>query len=329
MANAAQGTSAAHLDEGLAEETAENIEQLSELIQDDFILQLVAAGVVLMVTAIAAHLVTGFIRRLLQHEGSVIPANSIFINIVKVAVWVFGLSFMFSFCFGQDVTGLFTALGIGGLAISLGAQDTISNLIGGLNMSLSGLVKPGEKVRMGTTDGVVQDVTWRHTTIVDEVGNTIIVPNSVVNTSSLVKTAPVTTVIIPVVVTASDDRLTVVAHRMEKAAGTAVARVCKVKRAPAILFTEVTDYGYRGTMSFIIGDATKVRPARDAAVRAIAQYAHGDLSALHASQGEGAAVAALPAQGAAAAGERASQSEGALLSEGSAAEGFTQGEGTA
>ena len=249
------------------------------MVQQDLVLAIVVAAAIILVTMIVARLATGFINRILQHEGSVIPANSIFVNIVKVAIWIFGLSFMLSFCFDANVTGLFTALGIGGLAVSLGAQDTISNLIGGLNMSLSGLVKPGEKVRMGTTDGVVQDVTWRHTTILDEVGNTIIVPNSVVNTSSLIKTAPVTTVVIPVVVTASDDRLTAVAHRMEKSALAAVSRVCKVKRNPAILFTEVTDYGYRGTMSFIVADSTKIRAAKDAAIRAIAMHVHGDMTA--------------------------------------------------
>ncbi len=41
-----------------------------------------------------------------------------------------------------------------------------------------GIIKPGDNIEVGGVSGVVQDITWRHTTIEDACGQTIIVPNS-------------------------------------------------------------------------------------------------------------------------------------------------------
>ena len=53
---------------------------------------------------------------------------------------------MLSTCYGVDVSAAITALGIGGIAISLGFQDTIANLIGGLQVSLLRIIKPGDNI---------------------------------------------------------------------------------------------------------------------------------------------------------------------------------------
>lgn len=252
--------------------------QFEKYVQSDWAVKVFAAAVIIVITAVLTHLLTSLIRRVINHEDSILPANSIFLNIVRLVVWALGLSFMLSFCFDVNVNALITALGVGGIALSLGMQDTISNLIGGLNVSVSGLVKPGDHIKLGTGfQGVVHDVTLRQTVIEDRVKNQIIVPNSSMNTSIITKLQPVTHVVVPVVVRAEDDRLTVVAHRMEKAVSQAVGRVSKVKKPPAVSFTEITEYGYRGSMVFDIADLDKVNAATDAAVRAMALYAHGEL----------------------------------------------------
>ena len=86
-------------------------------------------------------------------------------NIVRGAVWFLGICIMLSTCFNVNVSAAITALGIGGIAISLGFQDTISNLIGGLQVSLMRIVKPGDNIEVGSSSGVVKDVTWRHTSL--------------------------------------------------------------------------------------------------------------------------------------------------------------------
>lgn len=260
--------------------TPEGVEEgyryLETLVQNDLGIRVAAAAIILIATAVLVHIATSFIKRVMNREGSLIPANSLFLNIARVLIWAFGLSFMLSLCFGINVTGFVAALGVGGLALSLGMQDTISNIIGGVNVSVSGLVKPGDHIKLGSgLQGTVHDVTLRQTVIEDRVKNQIIVPNSAMNTSTVTKLQPTTHLVIPVVVRAEDDRLTVVAHHMEKAVHAAVSRVSKVKKAPSLSFSEITDYGYRGSMVVDIADADRVVAATDAAVRAMALYAHG------------------------------------------------------
>lgn len=253
--------------------------QLEGFVQSDWGIRIVVAVALIIVTAILTHLLTNIIRHAMNREDSLLPANSIFMNIVRVLVWALGLSFMLSVCFDVNVNALVAALGVGGIAVSLGMQDTISNIIGGMNVSISGLVKPGDHVRLDSSglQGTVRDVTLRQTVIEDRAKNQIIVPNAAMNTSTVTKLQPTTHVVVPIVARAEDDRLTVVAHHMEKAVHNAVARVSKVKKAPVAAFSEITEYGYRGTMVFDIADEDKVPAAIDAAVRAMAVYAHGKI----------------------------------------------------
>ena len=101
-------------------------------------------------------------------------------------MWITGVCIMLSTCFRVDVSAAITALGIGGIAISLGFQDTLSNLIGGLQVSLLRIIKPGDNIEVGSSTGVVKDITWRHTTIRNGAGEEVLIPNSIIS-----KTAPV------------------------------------------------------------------------------------------------------------------------------------------
>ena len=87
-------------------------------------------------------------------------------------------------------TTIFTALGIGGLAVSLGMKDTIANIIGGFGLMLGRVIQPGDLVNVAGTDGVVEDINWRQTVVRERNGNVKIIPNSILNTASLEKLNP-------------------------------------------------------------------------------------------------------------------------------------------
>ena len=123
------------------------MEQLEHYIQGivhvDWLTTALAAAVILAVTAIFARLTVRFMRKMLHYnEEKNLPSSSIFVNIARGAVWLLGVCIMLSTCYGVDVSAAITALGIGGIAISLGFQDTIANLIGGLQVSLLRIIKP-------------------------------------------------------------------------------------------------------------------------------------------------------------------------------------------
>jgi len=79
---------------------------------------------------------------------------------------------------GVSITPLITALGVGGLAVALALQDTLSNLFSGLNILMTRKIRPGDFIRLDTgEEGVVCDITWRNTTIRALENNMVIVPN--------------------------------------------------------------------------------------------------------------------------------------------------------
>lgn len=162
-------------------------EQLNGLLNSDWLGTAIVAAAFVVVTAACSRIVTVSLKRMLKSKRGPIPSASIFINIARVCVWAAGLSVMLSACFNVNVQAAITALGVGGIAISLGFQSTLSNLIGGVQIVLAGIVEPGERIRISTYEGVVHDVTWRHTTIETAKGELVVVPNSVINTEALVK----------------------------------------------------------------------------------------------------------------------------------------------
>ena len=113
----------------------EDFEQdISRFVGSEWLGTLITAVLILTLTAVVGHLLTKFLRKVLNYSDE-LPSSSIFINIGRAIVWVVGGSVMLSTCFGIDVSAAITALDIGGIAISLGFQDTISNLIGGVQVS--------------------------------------------------------------------------------------------------------------------------------------------------------------------------------------------------
>ena len=67
---------------------------------------------------------------------------SIFNNLVRAVVWIFALLSVLEPVFNIQPTAFVAALGVTGVAISLGLQDTISNVIGGISLMAGEEVGP-------------------------------------------------------------------------------------------------------------------------------------------------------------------------------------------
>jgi small-conductance mechanosensitive channel len=80
---------------------------------------------------------------------------------------------------GIAITPLLTALGIGGVAVALALQDTLSNLIAGFHLLADTPVRVGDAVRLENgMEGTVEDIGWRSTRIRQSNDDLIIVPNA-------------------------------------------------------------------------------------------------------------------------------------------------------
>lgn len=248
----------------------EDLQQFETILQNDWVLKIITIVLILAATAIIAHLVTKFLRKVLMNETGVLPSSSIFVNIARATIWIIGICIILTTCFSVDVSAVITALGVGGIALSLGFQDTISNLIGGLQVSLMKIVQPGDNIEVGQERGIVKDVTWRHTSIVNSIGEVVIIPNSTINKTALVKLSPINQISIPFIVRSSGSDLDEVAKEIERTCVEVVEPISKLSKEPKVIFTAVTDFGFKGKLNFQIHSTECVYEASDAVLRAIA-----------------------------------------------------------
>jgi small-conductance mechanosensitive channel len=129
-------------------------------------------------TLVLAKIAGGFVNLYAQKSKGVLPSTSIFVNLTKLLVFIIGILIILN-TLGISITPMLTALGVGGLAVALALQETLSNLFAGLHVVASRQFKPGDYIKLETgEEGYVTDITWRNTTIRALPNNMIVIPNS-------------------------------------------------------------------------------------------------------------------------------------------------------
>ncbi len=113
---------------------------------------------------------------------------------VKYIIWLIGIMIALK-VIGYEITPLLTGMGIAGLALALAAQNVLTNVFGGVAITLDQLYKVGDRVEFGGVYGDICEIRPRYTKI-KTLNNTIItVPNSKVINDNIINYAiPDTTV---------------------------------------------------------------------------------------------------------------------------------------
>jgi small-conductance mechanosensitive channel len=90
---------------------------------------------------------------------------------------------------GLNVTSLIASLSIGGLALSLAAQDTLSNLFGAVAILTDKPFLVGDRIKLEQVDGVVDSVGLRSTRVRTVEGNLVSIPNKTMGNAIVTKFA--------------------------------------------------------------------------------------------------------------------------------------------
>jgi len=133
-----------------------------------------------IITFFLARVANRFISAYTARESTKVPSSSIFGNIVAAVIWMIGVaSAVVVTGSTNSLTPILGALGVSGIAIGLALQPTLDNLFSGIQILASRQIEPGDFVRLESgEEGVVEDVTWRNTTIRRITSELVIVPNS-------------------------------------------------------------------------------------------------------------------------------------------------------
>ncbi|MBI3996763.1 MAG: mechanosensitive ion channel family protein [Candidatus Omnitrophica bacterium] len=106
-----------------------------------------------------------------------LPVTSLTRNIASLLVLILGgLTILHGL--GVSIVPLLTALGIGGLAVALALQDTLTNLFSGFYLTLARQIRVGDYIKLDSgQEGYVEDIGWRATQILLPPNNMVYVPN--------------------------------------------------------------------------------------------------------------------------------------------------------
>ena len=81
---------------------------------------------------------------------------------------------------------VFAMTAAGAVVVGFALQDTLGNLFAGLAIQVEKPFCVGQWVRIGDTDGLVSEITWRATKIRTKAGNFVVVPNSKISDETIV-----------------------------------------------------------------------------------------------------------------------------------------------
>ncbi|PWB51899.1 MAG: mechanosensitive ion channel protein MscS [Candidatus Methanoperedenaceae archaeon] len=151
-----------------------------------------------IVTIFLTWIIASLVKRIIKEYGYEIAAKTeeeMDDRLVALAdmsvtyiIWAFGLMLALAGV-GIEIAPLVTGMGILGLAVALAAQNLLSNVFGGVTITLDQLYKIGDRVEMGGVYGDVYEIKPRYT-MIKTLNNTIVtIPNSKVINEQIINYA--------------------------------------------------------------------------------------------------------------------------------------------
>jgi len=129
------------------------------------------------ITLVFVNLTTTFIARHSAAIDGVMPMTSLTQNIARVVIFSVGIMVILH-TLGISIAPIIATLGVGGLAVALALQDTLSNVFAGFYITISRQLRIGDYVRLDSgEEGYIIDITWRSTKIKALANNVILIPN--------------------------------------------------------------------------------------------------------------------------------------------------------
>jgi small-conductance mechanosensitive channel len=137
-------------------------------------------GIISVVLALA-NLLSGIIKIYASRIDSALPVTSLTQNIARIFVFSIGALIILN-SLGVSITPILATLGVGGLAVALALQDTLSNLFAGFHITVAKQIRVGDYVKLETgEEGYVVDINWRSTKVKMLLNNLVLIPNDKLN----------------------------------------------------------------------------------------------------------------------------------------------------
>lgn len=129
------------------------------------------------VTLVLANISSKLVRVYSDKLNTALPITSLTQNITRIVIFGIGILIILN-SLGISITPILATLGVGGLAVALALQDTLSNLFAGVHITIAKQVRIGDYIKLESgEEGYVTDINWRTTKIKMLPNNVVLVPN--------------------------------------------------------------------------------------------------------------------------------------------------------
>jgi small-conductance mechanosensitive channel len=147
---------------------------------------------ILLLTILVAYLVNRFFKRLIRKSTEEIkndPTNYLFLRHAITAI-IYIVGFSIAIYSLPNLRALASSLlaGAGILAVAIGfaSQHALSNIISGVFIIIFKPFRVNDRIKLRDMNGIIEDITLRHTVIRDFENKRIIIPNSVISEETIV-----------------------------------------------------------------------------------------------------------------------------------------------
>ena len=140
--------------------------------------KILIALAIFSITLVLAKITGALIAFYSSKFEAAVPVSSLTHNISRIVIFCVGTLIILN-SLGISITPILATLGVGGLAVALALQDTLSNLFSGFHMSMARQINIGDYIKLDSgEEGYVVDVDWRATKIRMLPNNVVLIPNA-------------------------------------------------------------------------------------------------------------------------------------------------------
>ena len=136
--------------------------------------------IIFTLTRVLERTLSGIVAMKLSGTGDA-SQSTLLDTIFKTVIYASGVLIILQ-DYGISVAPILTAMGVGGMAVALGLQETLANIFSGLQLIISKQMKINDYIKLSTGDeGRVTDINWRFTTIMPaSEGSVVVIPNKTI-----------------------------------------------------------------------------------------------------------------------------------------------------
>jgi MscS family membrane protein len=127
-----------------------------------------------------------YLERLAEHTESKLDEQLVPLVNRALKVTIGAITFLWIIqLLGYNISSLLAGLGIGGLAVALALQDTLSNFFGSVFIFLDRPFMVGDWIKIGDVEGIVEDIGFRSTRIRTWFATLVAIPNKTVANATI------------------------------------------------------------------------------------------------------------------------------------------------